>query len=827
MSIRFRAVAVILLVTLLIIILSVTTGVFMVNSKIEASQKQDLALISDIADHFISAELRLLRQKATQLAHLSAELEGEDWAHSLARETEFIGAAILDADAGLIAQSGPFPAGPEAAGDEFVRQAFGGQPMISSTVPTETGQGVVFYLAAPLPDSQGRILVLTLPGLYFARRLEEIVVWETGHIFIDDARGVVIANIREEWVHARQSFIEQAREDEAYAGVARVIQRGVDGEAGTDQFTLGGVPRLCSFRSISGSEEGWFLGVIAPLSESPFRTINQGLVLIGIVSIFLSLIAALVASGFIKRPFEQITQLKELAEAHSRAKSEFLANMSHEIRTPMNAIIGMTTIGKAADNLPRAHSCLSKVEEASQHLLGVINDILDMSKIEAGKLLLSPVEFNLEKTLRRVVNVMRFRADEKQQTLLVHIDADIPAFLFGDDQRVVQVIANLMGNAVKFTPNGGSIALDTRLNHIEGDTVELLFSVKDTGIGMSEEQMSHIFDSFQQAEAGTTRKYGGTGLGLAISKSIVEMMEGNIWVSSKPGKGSDFFFTVRMQKSERSATPLLMNQEQMKSLRILVVDNERAVLEYFEEAMRDFDLYYDTALSAEDALSLVAKNGGYSIYFIDWYMPEMNGVELIGELRRRDDKASIVLITAAEVKDVEEEARAAGANRFLAKPIFPSAIVDTIVDYLGMDGPQEDADQADNKEIFKGHSVLIAEDVEINCEIVQIILEPTLLDITFAENGAEAVRLFSEAPDKYGMIFMDLQMPEMDGYEATRQIRAMELPRAKQIPIVAMTANVYKEDVERCLAVGMDGHVGKPLNFDEVTETLRRHLLEE
>ena len=832
MSIRIRSIITILLATLIIIIISVSTGIIFVGSNIKKSQEEDLVLVSDIADHFIGSEIKLLKLKVSQIAYILAESDESRWEEIIVQQSsehpEFIGEAILDAKSGAVVQSGEVPATSELMEDKFISQVFDNNVMISSTIPSDSDYGVVFYLAAPLTNTTGsdNILVLTLSGMYFAEQLSEITVWETGHIFVDDAEGHVIANIRSEWVQTRHNFIALAQTNDQYEEIARVIRRGVDGETGTDQFTLSGIPRLCAFRPITDSDEGWFLGVIAPLSESPFRYINSGLIMIGAVCIILSFIASIIASGFIKKPFEQVTELKELAEAHSKAKSDFLANMSHEIRTPMNAIIGMTTIGKSSASLERAQNCFYKVEEASQHLLGIINDILDMSKIEAGKLNLSPIEFNFEKTLRRVINVMKFKADEKKQEIMVHIDSNIPAFLLGDDQRLAQVITNLMGNAVKFTPAGGSVTLDAKLNSVTTDSLEILITVTDTGIGVTDAQKESIFESFQQAEESTTRKFGGTGLGLSISKNIVEMMGGKIWVESAPGKGASFSFTVIMRGSEKNHVPLQISTDLLKTIRILIADNERVVLEYFDEIMRNLDIYYDTAISGDEALELVSKNGNYDIYFIDWKMPGMNGIELAKKLRINNDKASIVIITAAEVRDIEDEAKKAGVNKFITKPIFPSNIAEIITGHLGADNQNNTAVQSAENENFEGRRILIAEDVEINREIVKEILDPALLEIDFAENGKEAVRLFSEAPDKYDMIFMDIQMPEMDGYEATRVIRAIDSRIAKSIPIVAMTANVYKEDVDKCLAAGMNGHVGKPINFDEVTETLRKYLSE-
>jgi signal transduction histidine kinase/DNA-binding response OmpR family regulator/ABC-type amino acid transport substrate-binding protein len=518
----------------------------------------------------------------------------------------------------------------------------------------------------------------------------------------------------------------------------------------------------------------------------------------------------------------------EAAKAASQAKSVFLANMSHEMRTPMNAIIGMGTIGKSAADIERKDHCFSKIADASKHLLGVINDILDMSKIEAGKFELSAVEFNFEKTLQRVVNIVTFRIDEKQQKFTLNIDKNIPKILFGDDQRLAQVITNFLGNAVKFTPEKGTINLDTQFLEEKDGVCTIKITVTDTGIGMSAEQQEHLFLSFQQAESSTTRRFGGTGLGLAISKNIVEMMGGEVWVDSEVGRGSTFGFTFTAKRGKENKKSLLAPHVNFKNLRILAVDDDSVVLEGIKDIMQGLGISCDTVQSGEEALRIIGQNGSYDIYLIDWQMPGVDGLTLTSMLKDtafNSGNEVVIMISSADWSSIEEKAKKAGVDKFLSKPLFPTTIEDVINECLGLNQePTKEGPQSVDG-IFKGHRILLVDDVEINREIVLALLEPTQLEIDCAQNGKEAISMFSAAPEKYEMIFMDIQMPEMDGYEATRNIRALHFPDAKTVPIVAMTANVFKDDIDKCLKAGMNSHVGKPLDIEVVMEKLRMYLL--
>jgi len=542
---------------------------------------------------------------------------------------------------------------------------------------------------------------------------------------------------------------------------------------------------------------------------------------------FVAMTASTIA-GVIMRDIYTVKLKETLNKAieASKAKSEFLSNMSHEMRTPLNAIIGMTTIGKNAKDVERKDYALGKIEEASTHLLGVINDVLDMSKIEANMLELSPVEFNFEKMLQKVVAVINFRVDEKQQKLTVHIDNTIPQTLIADDQRLAQVVANLLSNAVKFTPENGSITLEARCMDSQNDLYTIQISVIDTGIGISEEQQKRLFNSFQQAESSTTRKYGGTGLGLAISKSIVEMMGGKIWINSEPGKGATFSFNIKVKHgSIKERDGILAPGVNWSNIRIMAIDDDPDILKYFRNVTHGFGVSCDTATSGEEALKLVDANGSYHIYFVDLKMPNMNGIQLTRELKSRaSENPVVIMISAAEWSAIADEAKSAKVDKFIAKPLFPSTILDVINECIGVEEQKSKETQVDITDVFTGHHILLVEDMEINREVVLALLEPTQLEIDCAENGKEAVRIFSENPSKYELIFMDIQMPEMDGYEATKRIRALKIPEAVNVPIVAMTANVFREDIERCLNAGMDDHIGKPIDFEEVMEKLRSYL---
>ena len=591
-------------------------------------------------------------------------------------------------------------------------------------------------------------------------------------------------------------------------------------------------------------EERQIYGISLPYSEwylvsvMPYTILDDAINNLGSQRIFMTLLSCasvLIILTVIFLRYFSITrsQMNELEKARqvaleaNKAKSEFLANMSHDIRTPMNAIVGMTAIAAAhIDDRKQVENCLRKITLSSKHLLGLINDVLDMSKIESGKLTLTTEQISLKEVVEGIVNIMQPQVKTKKQIFDIHVENILTENVWCDGVRLNQVLLNLLSNATKYTPEGGSIQLSlSEEKSPKGENyVRIHIKVKDNGIGMSPEFLKRIYESYSRADGARIHKTEGAGLGMAITKYIVDAMEGTIEIQSEPDKGTEVLLTFDFEKAVAMDMDMVL-----PSWNMLVVDDDELLCKITMETLKSIGIKAEWTLSGEKAIELAIqhhkKRDDYQIILLDWKLPGMNGIQVAKEIRcNLGDEIPILLISAYDWSEFEAEAREAGINGFISKPLFKSTLYHALHQY--MDNEIED-DQTLNPPIdLFGHRILLAEDNELNWEVAKELLSDLGVELDWAEDGQICLDKFKKSPEGYyDAVLMDIRMPHMTGYEATKMIRGLNHPDALSIPIIAMSADAFSDDIQHCLECGMNAHIAKPIDIMEVSRLLKRFLI--
>ncbi len=525
---------------------------------------------------------------------------------------------------------------------------------------------------------------------------------------------------------------------------------------------------------------------------------------------------------------QALSDALKTAEEASKAKTVFLSAMSHEIRTPMNAIIGLGSLALHEPGIsPATKSYLEKIGTSAQHLLSLINDILDMSRIESGRMVVRNEEFSFPKLIEQINTIFGGQCNEKKLEYNCHINGHLGEYYIGDSIKLRQVLINILGNAVKFTPEGGKVDFIVEKTADFDKKTTLKFTIKDTGIGMSKDYLPRIFEAFSQEDSGNTSKYGSSGLGMAITKSIVDMMNGKIEVDSEKGKGTTFTVTVTLMNSDKNDT---IDDVEIKpqELNVLIIDDDAIACDHAKLVLEKAGIAAETVMSGKEAIERVklrhARREPYNLIIVDWHMPEMDGVEVTRRIREIiGNETAIIILTAYNWDDIMDEALAAGVDSFIAKPLFSGSLLEEFKNALRK--KKVDVLKNKTKADLKGKKILLAEDMPVNAEIMMMVLQMREMEAELAENGKIALEKFQNSPENYyAAILMDMRMPEMDGLTATQKIRALDRPDAKTIPIIALTANAFDEDVQRSLQAGLNAHLSKPVEPEVLFETLENMI---
>ena len=811
---------------------------------IRAVSRMYMAGMSDqIAMHFESVISLRLGQMETLAATVSSETvhtdreQQQELIHSArARDFSSLGFLYTDGSFEMLYGDEPEILDPEP----FLDSLLDGEKK-AATANAPDGERLILLgvpaLHEPTEDHPCAALVASLPAAYLSDILALSENEEHVYSFIIQGDGSFVIRTSGDF---RNSYYDRVRnlygtvEGKAPEDYVRELAAAIASDTDySSEIFVEGEPKQMYCTKLPHSE--WYL-----LTFMPYGSLNRmvsGFTTQWTFTLFAAcMLVVAVLLGVFTRYFwmtrqqmEELEQARSDAEQANRAKSEFLSNMSHDIRTPMNAIVGMTAIATAnIDDREQVQNCLKKITLSSKHLLGLINDVLDMSKIESGKMTLSTDQVSLREVMDAIVSIVQPQVRAKHQKFDVSIHDISTENVCCDSVRLNQVLLNILGNAVKFTPDGGEIRVAVYEEPSgRGDGyVRIHFRIRDTGIGMTPEFREKIFDSFVREDSARVRKTEGSGLGMTIAKYIVDAMGGTIEVDSEPGRGTEFRVALDLEKAEVMEADMVLPDWNM-----LVVDDDRQLCESAAASLQAIGIHADWTLDAGSAMDMVEarhrRPDAYQIILLDWQLPGMDGITAARVLRERyGDEIPILLISAYDWSEIETEARAAGITGFIPKPLFKSTLFYGLRPYLAGDGggTEEAAPEPEEgRPELSGRRVLLAEDNELNWEIAHDLLGELGLELDWAENGQICAGMFeSSEPGHYDAVLMDLRMPVMTGYEAARAIRAMDRPDATAIPIIAMTADAFAEDVEKCLAAGMNAHVSKPIDAREIARLLMK-----
>ncbi len=678
-------------------------------------------------------------------------------------------------------------------------------------------------------------LVVALPMSYLEKALllDEEASMMYSHIIRKDGSFVIRSGkgLQEDYFIRIKELVSElnGKKPEDYAQELRDAME--KDENYSTLIMVNGVYQQLYCSSLPNSE--WYLVAVMPYgilndNISELSDIRQyaileacGLILVGILIIFI------LYFRMSQQQLKELNEAKKEAVEANRAKSEFLSNMSHDIRTPMNGIVGMTAIAMSNinDNV-RVKDCLAKITLSSKHLLGLINDVLDMSKIESGKLTLNIHQISLREAIESIVNIVQPQIKEKNQHFDIFIQKIQTENVHCDSVRLNQVLINLLSNAIKFTPENGSIRvyLEQESSPLGENYVRCHFKVKDSGIGMTEEFQRKIFDKFAREQKEQVYKTEGTGLGMAITKYIIDTMGGTIELKSIPGKGSEFHIILDLEKAFTLEEDMIL-----PPWNVLVADNNKDLCQSAVLSLKEIGINAEWALDGKTAIEMVKKrhleDNDYEIVLLDWKMPDMDGLQTMREIRRQvGDNIPILIISAYDWSDIEEEALEAGANGFISKPLFKSNLFLGLSSFMIKEDTEE-SQKNENKQRFTGKRILLAEDNDLNWEIAEDILSEAGFELERAENGQICVEKFQQSDVCYfDVILMDIRMPVMSGYDAAKTIRAMKERADVNLPIIAMTADAFSEDIQHSLECGMNEHISKPIDVDRLIQILRKYL---